>query len=302
MTVRRLSPRIAAVRDDKRVVAALVLALALLAGCGGGAPVPPQAVRVSPTDAGPQGRVPQFVVECGFSHTAADDPIVHPGHAGLSHLHTFFGSTVTAAASTAEDLSQGPTTCDQQLDRAAYWAPALMDAGQMVVPGRVVAYYRPGVGIAPATVEPYPFGLVMLAGEPHATGPQPLDVVAWSCGTGSARHSLPPECPHGRPLRLAVAFPDCWDGRNLDSPDHRSHVARSERGACPASHPAPVPQLLLTIDYPVAGAEHDLSLTSGSMYGAHADFLNAWDPDKLRTEVESCLQRGLTCGVASTRS
>ena len=96
MTVRRLSPRIAAVRDDKRGVAALVLALALLAGCGGAAPVAPQAVRVSPTDAGPQGRVPQFVVECGFSHAAPDDPIVHPGHAGVSHLHTFFGSTVTS--------------------------------------------------------------------------------------------------------------------------------------------------------------------------------------------------------------
>jgi hypothetical protein len=34
----------------------------------------------------------------------------------------------------------------------------------------------------------------------------------------------------------------------------------------------------------------------------HADFLNVWDEDKLRTEVETCLERGLTCGVASNRS
>jgi hypothetical protein len=220
----------------------------------------------------------------------------------VSHLHTFFGSTVTAAGSTPGDLAGGPTTCDQQLDRAAYWAPALLDGGAPATPTKAVAYYRPGVGVDPATVEPYPFGLAMLAGEPHAADPQSLDVVAWSCGTGSERHATPPECPAGRPLRLAVAFPDCWDGRNLDSADHRAHVSRSEGGSCPDSHPVPVPQLLLAISYPVAGPGHDLSLASGPLTGGHADFLNAWDPGKLRTEVESCLRRGLTCGVASTRS
>jgi hypothetical protein len=272
----------------------------LAVACGSATPTP--AVRLSPTEPGPQGRVPQFVVECGFSHAAPDDPIVHPGHAGASHLHSFFGSTMTAAGSTADDLAAGLTTCDQQLDRAAYWAPALLDGGAAVTPTKAVAYYRPGVGVDPASVEPYPFGLAMLAGEPHAEEGQPLEVVAWSCGTGSERHTTPPECPRGRPLRLAVAFPDCWDGRNVDSPDHRAHMARSERGRCPGSHPVPVPQLLLTISYPVTGVGHDLALASGPLSGGHADFLNAWDPDKLRTEVESCLQRGLTCGVASTRS
>ncbi|HZM32726.1 MAG TPA: DUF1996 domain-containing protein [Acidimicrobiales bacterium] len=289
-----------------RLGAGAILLALLLVACGGASapspPSPPAAVRLSPTDPGPQGRVPQFVVECGFSHAAPDDPIVHPGHAGLSHLHTFFGSTLTGAGSTAEGLATGSTTCDQQLDRAAYWAPALLDGGAPVTPTGAIAYYRPGVDVDPASVEPYPFGLAMLAGEPHAEEGQPLDVVAWSCGTGSERHTAPPECPRGRPLRLAVAFPDCWDGRNLDSPDHRAHVARSERGRCPESHPVAVPQLLLTVSYPVAGPGHDLALASGPLTGGHADFLNAWDPDKLRTEVESCLQRGLTCGVASTRS
>jgi hypothetical protein len=63
-------------------------------------------VRLSPTAPGPQGRVPQFVVECGFSHAAADDPIVAPGHAGHSHRHVFFGNTSTSADSTVEDLSR----------------------------------------------------------------------------------------------------------------------------------------------------------------------------------------------------
>ncbi|MFS8585164.1 MAG: hypothetical protein FWJ72_08760, partial [Acidimicrobiia bacterium] len=62
---------------------AVAAALALVAGCGGpggdgDAPAggaAAGAVRLSPTDPGPQGRVPQFVVECTFSHTAPDDPI-----------------------------------------------------------------------------------------------------------------------------------------------------------------------------------------------------------------------------------
>ena len=48
---------------------------------------------------GPQGRVPQFKVECAWSHSAPDDPIVHPNHPGRSHLHDFFGSTETDADS-----------------------------------------------------------------------------------------------------------------------------------------------------------------------------------------------------------
>lgn len=291
-----------------RRLAAAVAALGLLAGCGDApspapaGPAPEAAAARSPTGAGPQGRVPQFVVECGFSHAAADDPIVHPGHTGASHLHTFFGNTGTTSTSTARDLARGSTTCDQQLDRAAYWAPALLDHGAMVTPTKAVAYYRPGVGIDPATVEPYPFGLMMLGGDPHAGSPQSLDVVAWSCGTGSVRAETPPDCPAGRPLRLAISFPDCWDGERVDSPDHTAHVARSRDGACPESHPVPVPQLLLAISYPVTGGGHDLTMASGTVLTAHADFFNAWDPDKLRTEVELCLDRGLVCDVASTRS
>jgi Domain of unknown function (DUF1996) len=259
-------------------------------------------VRLSPTEPGPQGRVPQFVVECGYSHSGPNDPIVHPNHRGRSHLHQFFGNDTTDATSTAGSLTGGGTTCDQQLDLASYWAPALLDHRAEVVPVKAVAYYRPGVGIDPTTVEPYPYGLKMLGGDQAASEAQPLDVVAWSCGTGSTREVTPPTCPEGRPLRVAISFPDCWDGENLDSADHVAHVARSEGGACPDSHPVVMPQLLLTITYPVTGPGHELSLASGSLLTGHADFFNAWDEDKLRTEVTSCIHRGLTCGVASNRS
>ena len=297
-------------------IVAFATALVLVAGCGGGSAGGGAGggdaesasgrgavaeLRLSPTEPGPQGRVPQFIVECGYSHMAPDDPIVHPGHSGRSHQHVFFGNTDVDADSTVEDLEAGDTTCDQRLDRASYWAPALLDHGVPVEPTSAVAYYRPGVGIDPTDIEPYPHGLMMIGGDQAASEPQSLDVVAWSCGTGSVREVTPPVCPDDRPLRMAVSFPDCWDGERLDSPDHHSHTARSD-GACPDSHPVALPQLLLAISYPITGDGHDLSLASGSLLTGHGDFFNAWDEDKLRTEVESCIHRGVTCKVASNRS
>jgi hypothetical protein len=72
-----------------------------------------------------------------------------------------------------------------------------------------------------------------------------------------------------------VSFPDCWDGKRLDSANHKSHMAYSSRGACPGSHPVEVPSLSLLISYPVAGGP-SAELSSGR-FSAHADFVNAWD-------------------------
>jgi hypothetical protein len=253
---------------------------------------------------GPQGRVPQFVVECGFSHAAPDDPIVHPGAPGASHLHVFFGATGTDAASTAEALSTGATTCDQPLDTAAYWAPALLRDGEVVAPVGSVAYYRAGPGVDPATVEPYPFGLMMVAGNAAATAAQPLEVVAWSCGAGSIRAVTPPRCPENRNLRLLVTFPDCWNGTDLRGPDTDlvAHVAYSHRGECGPTHPVPVPQLQLAVEYPVTGSPDGLELASGGLLTAHADFVNSWHQDRLEREVRNCLHRQVVCDVSSSRT
>ncbi|MCB1001539.1 MAG: DUF1996 domain-containing protein [Acidimicrobiales bacterium] len=252
--------------------------------------------------AGPQGAVAQFVVECGFSHAAFDDPIVHPGEPGASHLHVFFGNDGTDAFSTVESLAGGGTTCNQSLDLASYWAPALIRDGVVQTPVKSVAYYRAGIDVAPATVEPYPYGLRMVAGDMHATDAQPLAVVAWTCGAGSLREAVPPACPAERNLRLLVTFPDCWNGVDLDSDDHVSHVAYSHRGACPSTHPVPVPQLQFSVEYPVTGSIDGLELSSGGLLTGHADFYNAWDEARLAREVRNCLHRDVVCGVASGRT
>src|SRR5690606_1069321 len=107
--------------------------------------------------------------------------------------------------------------------------------------------------------------------------------------------------PATTPLALRVTFPDCWDGEHLDSDDHRSHMALSQGGRCPGSHPVAVPQLVLDIHYPVSG-DAVVALASGSPYSAHADFFNGWDQAALEREVAACINRSLICGVISNRA
>jgi len=250
---------------------------------------------------GAQGRVPQFLVECPYSHTLADDPIVYPNEPGESHQHVFFGNATADAASTYESLLRGTSNCDQPEDTASYWAPALYDGATMQPPRKAVAYYRPGEGIDPTTVQPYPPGLMMIAGNAAAQGDQSTAVVAWTCGTAFARDARPPTCPAHRPLRMLVTFPDCWDGSHVDSADHRSHMAYSSGGACPADHPVAVPQLQLSIVYDVSGDPSQLTLASGPIFTGHADFFNAWNQQKLTDEIDECLHRKVVCGVTSGR-
>jgi hypothetical protein len=295
--------------------AGLLVLTSLLAGCSSSAParlgeaaampdMPGMGAVAGAPDApvtGAQGRVPQFLVECPFSHALADDPIVFPGRPGQSHMHVFFGNETANASSTLASLSAGSTLCDQRLDRASYWAPALYEGDAMVQPTGSVAYYRPGERVDPVSVQPYPDGLEMIAGDSSALESQPTSVVAWTCGTGIARDASPPTCAAGRPLRMLVTFPDCWNGKDVDSADHRSHMAYSNRGACPADHPVPVPQLQFSVIYDFSGDPSGLSLASGPVTTAHADFFNAWDHAKLTSEIDACLHRRVVCGVTSGR-
>lgn len=262
-------------------------------------PSPPTATPARHT--GPQGRVGQFVVGCAYSHSGRHDPIVHPGHAGRSHRHDFYGSEVTDSTSTADDLLGSGTTCDKTVDTAAYWQPTLYDHDRVVVPLGINAYYRAAPGIDPATVQTMPVGLALIAGDQTATTPQPGEATGWTCGTNTTLSDDPPECPARAPLHLVLTFPDCWDGEFLDSVDHRSHVAYSSDGACPDSHPVSIPQVTTSVAFPISGPDHDLRLASGTIYSAHGDFWNAWDPDGLQREIEACIHRGTVCDLASNR-
>lgn len=288
-------------RRVRRLRAAPAVIALLVAACSS-AEGAVEAVTARGADMGPQGRVPQFKVECDWSHSAPDDPIVHPGKSGRAHLHDFFGSTATDADSTPASLLGTDTTCQNRNDTAAYWAPAVLRDGEAVEPTGSVAYYRPGPDVDPAGVVPYPPGLVVIAGDQTATVPQSLDVAAWHCGASPILHSDPPACPATAPLGVRVAFPDCWDGARLDSDDHQSHMAYSDAGACPDDHPVAVPQLTFEVHYPITGDPAGLALASGGVRSMHADFVQAWDQAALEREVRACLNGARVCGVVSNRA
>ncbi len=262
---------------------------------------PPLGTEVAERHTGPQGRFGQFVVKCTYSHTAPDDPIVHPGAPGRSHSHDFYGSTATDASSTAESLLTTDTTCDKKVDTAAYWQPTLFNRGVPVTPSHINAYYRAAPGVDPTTVVPFPLGIELLAGDPTATTPQPGEVAGWVCGAQTNLRSGPPDCSDRAPLHMVLTFPDCWDGEQLRTADHRSHAAYSRDGRCPESHPVVLPQLTMAIAYPIGFGDHELSLASGNVYSAHGDFLNAWDPEGQAREVTACIVNDVVCDLASNR-
>jgi Domain of unknown function (DUF1996) len=257
-----------------------------------------------------------FYANCRFSHTSNDDPIVYPGQPGRSHAHTFFGNRTTDAASTPSSLRGARTTCRPRADKAAYWVPTLYQDGREVRPAKGQFYYNLR---SFDRMRAFPAGLKMVAGDAHAHHPQSTRIVYWTCG-GSAgvrfggRSSTAPEtcpvvrtsftaltrkcptCPVVRkrfPARiktfveLHVNFPDCWDGKRLDSPDHHSHMAHSRGYVCPATHPVKVPLIRLLIRYPITDGR-GLVLASGGQLTGHADFVNAWDQRVLERLVDDC--------------
>ena len=239
-----------------------------------------------------------FVENCRYSHQAPDDPIVFPGQPGLSHQHTFVGNRTTNAFSSFGSLRSSGTTCLRPEDTAAYWVPALYQATTEVLPVAATVYYRRGTV---AEVSPFPNNLRMIAGDAKATSPQGMRVTFWSCGiaSGVRRSTEVPTCPdtRGSFLRLHIRFPECWDGRRLDSSDHKSHMAYATRTGCPSTHPVAVPQITQIYRYPSRGGD-GFALASGGVYSAHADFLNAWKPGALRKLVNDCLNALVHCGRA----
>ena len=238
-----------------------------------------------------------FISACPFGHRAPDDPIVFPGHPGFSHDHSFVGNTTTDAYSTLASLQDGSTTCRRAGDRAGYWMPTLADNATPVNPIGATIYYRRRTR---AEITPFPSGLKMIAGDSKATSPQSLQVTYWNCGpnAGIAPASTVPTCPDAAAngLRLHVTFPNCWDGQNLDSADHKSHMAYSTNGRCPADHPVAMPSISLIYRYPIQG-DSSVYLSSGGQFSAHADFFNAWDAATLSSLVDGCLNALVHCGV-----
>ncbi|MER5464002.1 DUF1996 domain-containing protein [Streptomyces sp. NPDC002668] len=244
----------------------------------------------------------EFRAECFSSHRKGDDPIVFPGQAGRSHIHEFYGNRTANAASTLQSLAAGTTNCTPAVDLSSYWTPTLYKNGVPVAPERVTVYYQGITDHARAVA--HPRGLRYVVGNALATSPDQNPAARWSCvgRPESSREFI--TCPPGTRLENYLDFPTCWDGKNLDSANHRDHMAYAAGQTCPASHPVVVPRLELLITWPVngggltlAGTRNGDNVTDRPGYTFHGDFFNAWDDGELRRRVANCIVAGYICGT-----
>lgn len=114
------------------------------------------------------------------------------------------------------------------------------------------------------------------------------------------RHFMPKKsfldanCPFG--LRMELMFPSCWDGKHLDSNNHKDHVAFSDLvldGSCPPGFGRRLPSIHYEIVWNTSAFADRTGvfvLANGDTtgYGFHGDFMSGWDVQTLQSAVDTC--------------
>ncbi|KAF3358795.1 hypothetical protein VDGD_09409 [Verticillium dahliae] len=277
-----------------------------------------------------------FRMECqGRVGLARIDPMISPGEPSL-HLHSIHGSSGFSMNATYDDLRDGDcTSCRVLQDKSAYWHPSMYfqdtDTGEFELVeqvGGMLAYYQYHL---PKLVA-FPAGFRMVAGDTkqrswttwNLTQPDPpaneWDALGlktqqslrersmgFNClnYAGQAeptlyRHFLPTQqfiqanCPNG--IRTEINFPSCWNGVDLDSEDHRSHVAYPDElnnGKCPEGFDKHLPNMLFEVVWntkPLEGRNGRFVMSNGDAegFGYHGDFIMGWDEGFLQQVIDTC--------------
>jgi len=256
-------------------------------------------------------------------YTGRADSIVNPGGVA-THVHKVFGgSGFSAAQKTStplqvfqETFNGGCSSCAlQEVDNSNYWHPELYWQNQtskqfQVVPSEgAIIYYFSSAGAVP-----FPDGLRMLAGTTTRRNYNGSlidnQAVSYTCLQNGGAAPYVDDGP-GFPtknnfcnniLRAQIWFPSCWDGVNLDSADHKSHIVYPLYGAndgpCPADHPVRVPAMFWELIYDTGYFPHGNGVNpfvwsngDNTGFGLHGDFVNGWNSTVLYQALHDS-----TCG------
>jgi hypothetical protein len=225
---------------------------------------------------------------CAYSHRNSDDPIVFRGEPNKSHSHEYFGARGVSAASTWRDLESLPNTCESASDYSSYWVPSLLVQGEIVQPLNMALYLRTPDNAEPKNVSLPPNGLELISVRS-----------GWTCGRTETPTATWKRCPASATTRLVLEYPDCWNGNDVRSDDHFSHVTQSVNGRCPQSHPVMLPQLVTEFRYDMHDAPRNVTptLSSGSLAGVHGDMILSWNQAMLKVDIDACIVRQVTCAL-----
>lgn len=261
-----------------------------------------------------------FTSKCGRNengHFNPDNVIVAPGVSnGAHHMHDYVGNVSTDAFSTNNSLAAAGTTCANG-DQSSYYWPVLRlrdgkaerdarapgggqdgNVGTILRPKQVTLTFQ---GSPVGRVTAMPRFLRVITGDAKAfTNGTANANASWSC-TGFEDRQLKdkyPICPKGSDVVRTFTFQSCWDGRNTDSANHRTHMAFTDRaGRCPKGFTA-VPQLVQRITYGIApGARFAVDSFPEQLHKPvtdHGDFINVMSPGLMDRAVD-CVNSGRSC-------
>jgi hypothetical protein len=257
-----------------------------------------------------------FSSRCGTNrngHNNPDNFIVAPGVTnGAHHLHDYVGNVSTDGNSTNDSLQAAGTTC-QNGDKSTYFGPVIRlrdrkgggaadavnphNVGTVVQPSSVSLLWR---GNPTGKVVEMPTFLRIITGDAKAAINGGANGNAkWTC-TGftnrfTNKYAL---CPRGSQLQRVLDFASCWDGKNIDSANHRAHVVFPDKaGACPTGTKA-IPQLRMTLTYNLPRrtlfAVDSFPEVLHNPITDHGDFTNLM-PDALMKRAVTCINSGRNC-------
>ncbi|MFJ3898813.1 DUF1996 domain-containing protein [Streptomyces sp. NPDC090083] len=275
-----------------------------------------------------------FVTACGVNENGlfnSDNVIVAPGVTnGAHHFHDYVGNQSNNAFASDDDLAKAKTSCENQGDRSTYYWPVLRlqngkqerdadkpgggtegNSGQIVTAKAATLTF---VGNPKSKVVAMPRLLRIITGDAKAFVNGPANANAsWSC-TGFEDRQLKdkyPLCPSGSDVVRTFKFQSCWDGRNIDSANHRTHVAfEAADGTCPDGFEA-IPQLVQRIVYDVKAPSLQDGGKTTPLFAVdsfpeqqhkpvtdHGDFINVFD-EGLMKDMVNCINNGEKCGAGT---